>query len=159
MSIQLPNYTNFDTAFNPQKSVPYNGNTRGNFTNNKFVNNNDVLHNNLRDNLLNEEVREYSVIIDSKDRNYQVYTNPFQYEVKFKPLSKSREQRGSNYVTYEEPAPVINDSFKNVKYIKLEMAILPIYTDIKRVIKTDEDGETIKTWEVDKSKMLSDKLY
>lgn len=130
-----------------------------NFDNHRFINRNDILHNNLQSILLNEEIREYSVMIDSKDRNYQIFPDPFKYDVTFNPLSTTREKIDGHYVVHEEPAPVINENFSNVRYIKLESAILPIYTKIRQIHKKNDDDEMISQWVVDKRKLLSDNLY
>jgi len=151
---------NFQTAFNPLPNIQTQGyDPKGQFNNHNFVNNNNMLHNNLSNILLNEEIREYSVMIDSKDRNYQVYPDPFNYEVKFHPLPKSREKINGKYVTHEEPAPTINDNFTNVRYIKLEKVILPLYTKIKPVEEPNDDDEMITVWKVDTNKPLTDNLY
>ena len=157
-----PQFTqnNFQNVFEPLPLIPFQGtDPKSNFRNHNFVNRNDLLNNNLQNILLNEEIREYTIIIDSKDRNYQIYPDPFSYEVKFNPLPKSREKVNGKYVTYEEPSPVINDSFKNVRYIKLETIILPFYTKIKQVEKEDDEGDMVKIWNVDTKKLLSDNLY
>ncbi|XWV26153.1 hypothetical protein QJ857_gp0925 [Tupanvirus soda lake] len=151
---------NFQTAFNSLPNIQSNGyDPKGQFANHNFMNQNAMLHNNLSNILLNEEIREYSVMIDSKDRNYQVYPDPFSYEVKFHPLPKSKEKINGKYVTYEEPAPTINDNFKNVRYIKLEEVLLPLYNRVKTVVEEDDEGDTVKTWKVDTNKPITDNLY
>lgn len=146
----LQKHGDFQTAFNPLPKVNYNSYD--------FTNKDDILYNNLDSNLLREEIREYSVMIDSKDRNYQVYPDPFNYEVRFNPLPKSRENVNGRYIIHEEPAPIINESFSNVKYIKLESSILPLFNRIKQV-EEKEDDEIIKRWKVDTSKSIIDDMY
>lgn len=154
------NQGNFQTAFKASQPVPVFGyDPKGIFDNYNFKNKNDILHNNLKKIILNEEIREYSVMIDSKDRNYQVYPDPFTYDVKFNPLPTKKEKMNGKNVIYEESAPIINDSLSNVRYIKLETIILPLYTEIKLVDEVNEDDEIIKTWKVDTTKLLSDNLY
>ena len=150
---------NFQTAFNPLPNIPFNGDPKSIFNNHNFVNRGDMMHNNLQNILLNESIREYSVMIDSKDRNYQVYPDPFNYEVKFNPLPKSREKINGKYITYEEPAPTINDSFINVRYIKLETVILPYYTKIRPFEELNDEEKPVEIWKVDTKKLLSDNLY
>lgn len=159
-NISFPNQNNFSTAFNPLPVIPFQGNDpKSMFSNNNFTNRNDILHNNLQSALLNEDIREYSVIIDSKDRNYQIYPDPFNYEVKFNPLPKSREYIDGKYVVYEEPAPVINDSFNNVRYIKLETVLLPLYTKVWQTEEKNENDEIVPVWKVNTRKKMSDNLY
>jgi hypothetical protein len=154
------NQSNFQTAFKPLTGVNTNGyDPKSQFINHNFTNQNNILHNNLANILLNEEIREYSVMIDSKDRNYQFYPDPFNYEVKFHPLPKSKEKINGKYVVHEDPAPTINENFTHVRYIKLEKITLPLYNRIKTKHETDEDGEYYKKWVVDTLKPLTDNLY
>ena len=151
---------NFNTSFNPQLNTLNNGNDPKNFfDNHNFTNKNNLLHNNLNNILLNEEIREYSVMIDSKDRNYQFYPDPFNFEVKFHPLPKSKEMIDGKTIKHEDPAPTINDNFTNVRYIKLEEIILPYFTKIKFVKELDTDGDTVNTCKVNTKKPLTDYLY
>ncbi|BCS83223.1 hypothetical protein QLL95_gp0900 [Cotonvirus japonicus] len=150
---------NYQTSFNNHPSVNINGyDPKANFTNNNFVNKGDIMYNNLNGILLNEEIREYSVMIDSKDRNYQTYPDPFNYEVKFNPLPKTVENINGKKIVYEESMPFINDNFVNVRYIKLESVILPFYTQV-RLVKEDDDGDIIESVKVNTVKPLTDNLY
>ena len=156
----INNQGNFQTAFNPLTTIPVNGyDPKGQFNNHNFVNQNNILHNNLSSILLNEEIREYSVMIDSKDRNYQVYPDPFNYEVKFNPLPKTKEKVNGKFVVYEEPAPIINDNFTNVRYIKLQEVLLPMYNRVRIDEEEDDDGEIVKKWKVNINKPITDNLY
>lgn len=119
---------------------------KSNFSNNNFINQNDLLHNNLNNILLTEEVREYSVMIDSKDRNYQIYPDPYNYNVIFDPLPRTKEIINGKVIYHEEPNPIINSNFTNVRYIKLESIILPFY------------NKTIKD-KIDITKPLTNNLY
>lgn len=150
---------NFNTVFNNPNQIPVHGyDPKSGFNNHGFMNRNNLLSNNLCNNLLDEEITEYSVLIDSKDRNYQVYPDPFKYTVKFNPLRRTTEIIDGEKVVNEEPMPVINDNFKNVKYIRLESIILPFYTKI-RFVDEDIDGDIVQTAKVNTSKPLTDNLY
>lgn len=155
------NHSNFQTAFNPLPNIQTNGfDPKSIFSNHNFVNRNDLLNNNLDNILLNEEIREYSVMIDSKDRNYQVYPDPFCYEVKFGPMAKSINIVNGRRVIYEEPAPTINDNFTNVRYIKLDSVVLPLYTKIRLETHCGEDDDEIITCpKVDNMNLLVNNLY
>ena len=98
-------------------------------------------------------------MIDSKDRNYQIFPDPFTFDVKFHPFPKSKEIVNNKIVVNEVPAPTINDNFINVRYIKLEKIILPFYTKIKQVVETDSEDEIVKLWKVNTNKPLTDNLY
>lgn len=152
---------NFGTAFRPLMNMKIQNcgyDPKSFFVNYDFENRNHILHNNLDKILLNEEIREYSVMIDSKDRNYQVYTDPFNYEVKFRPLPKSRDKNCGKITIHEDPSPTIYDNFTNVRYIKLDSIILPFYTKIK-LENEMVDGEIVENWKIDTTKMLTDDLY
>lgn len=141
-------YENFNTAFNPARSIPFNGHQpKAMFNNHGFVNRGDLLHNDLYDNILHEEIREYSILIDSKDRDFSVYPNPFCYKVTFNPLPTTKI---NGRVIHETPNPVIHENLCNVRYIALEEAILPFYTRIK----CNKDDSQLNL-----SKSLTDYLY
>uniref|UniRef100_A0A6G6ABG4 Uncharacterized protein n=1 Tax=Borely moumouvirus TaxID=2712067 RepID=A0A6G6ABG4_9VIRU len=149
----------FNTSFNTPVSLAVNGyDPKSMFQNHNFVNKNEILHNNINKSILNEEIREYSILIDSKDRNYQTYEDPFHYEVKFNPLHKIVENINGVRKVYEEPNPIINGKLEKVRYIKLEHVILPFYTQIK-LSKDIVEDEIIERWKVNTSKPLTDNLY
>lgn len=152
-------YSNFHSAFTPLPSIPFNGITpKSIFSNHNFINRGDLLHNDLHNIILNEQIREYSVLIDSKDRNYQMYPDPFYYDVKFNPLPKTRERYQGRTLIHEEANPVIHDNFINVRYIRLETIILPFYN---RIICTEDkvDDEIIKNCKVNTYRHLTENLY
>lgn len=145
-------YGKFNTAFNPAKSIPFNGSQpKSMFNNHDFINRGDLLHNDLYDNVLREEIREYSILIDSKDRNFDVYPNPFCYKVTFNPGPTTRTKVNGKTIIYETSNPVIYERMYNVRYISLEKVILPLYTKIRR---KNDDG-----CEVDITQCLTDYLY
>jgi len=157
-------FGNYNTIFNPAKQIQFNGiDPKGIFKNHAFMNRGGMLHNNLYDILLHEEIREYSVMIDSKDRNYQVYPNPFKYEVKFSPLPSSKIKVGKHYKSYEDPNPTINEAFTNVRYIVLEDIVLPFFTKIKgvnkKIIRDDGGSDVAKEWKIDTSRPITEYLY
>lgn len=153
-------YGNFENVFNPLPSIKFDGpDPKAMFSHHNFINKNELLYNNLNNILLNEEIREYSVMIDSKDRNYQIYPDPFNYEVKFNPLPKIIEKINGKKIIYEEANPIINDTFVNVRYIKLESVILPFFYKIKTECKTNEDDEIVKNYKIDTHKALTENLY
>lgn len=98
------------------------------FSNNGFKNPKTLLNNNLDpNNILIENVKEYSIFIDSKDRNHEVFPNPFQYTVTLAPTGNTTEIiKGVRY-SNETPAPTINDNILNVKYVRLEQIMLPYF--------------------------------
>lgn len=156
----FPTYGDFGTAFNPQPTVQFNGiQPKAMFNNHGFVNRGDLLYNNLYNIIQNEEIREYSIMIDSKDRNIEVYPNPFKYKVTFNPIPTTRERDDNGkLIIHETPNPVIDQELVNVRYIVLEDVILPFYTHIKTVDEMIDD-EIVKVPKVDITQNLTDYLY
>jgi hypothetical protein len=105
------------------------------FNNNNFVNNNQIRHNN------------------------QVYPDPFQYTVKFNPLTTVQEIVDGEYQTFEEPNPIIHTSFTNVRYIKLQDMILPMYHHLKREYYMDEDENVTSEWVLNTDLPITENLY
>lgn len=104
--------------------------------NNQFIapinyqNQNNLLHNNVGERVLDENIIEYRINVDSADRDTSYYKDPFTYTIKFNPVS-SQTIQGVNYSG--TPAPHIVRDFRNVKYIKLESIVLPRYQFIENV--------------------------
>lgn len=159
----------YQDAFNPLRqdgSGLFNGvRPKDGFRNNNFLNDGRLLHNNLYPDILKEEIVEHTVMIDSKDRNYEVYPNPFCYDVIFNPIPTTRRGANGNNVIYEDPTPTINIGFENVRYIKLETAILPYYNRIcrkRRVLEElDERGleQCVTDTSIDVYNPLTENLY
>lgn len=92
------------------------------------------LHNNIRDNVLNEQIFENKLFIDSEIRDYSKYPDPFKFIVKFNAIEPSTESvyieingemysynkyiRGDSMVT-------IDRTFKNIKTVYINVLILP----------------------------------
>lgn len=140
---QHPQTSHFDQAYLPHKPM---------IDQQTFVNRGGVYHNNLNTNLMAENITEYTIDIDSADRDITVYPNPFKYNVTFAPVTNGsvvrREENGRivEEVFNGPPAPYIARQFKNIKYIRLETIALPKYGAIK-----NNGG----TWEMDTSVNLS----
>ncbi len=112
------NKNNYNEAYTENGMFLVNGTLPNvNFKNYDFKNRNTTLINNLEKKVLNEQepVKEYSIIIDSKDRNIELYPSPFSFKVTFSPLNSRIEN------------PSCPFKLENVKYIILEKAILPYY--------------------------------
>ena len=71
----------------------------------------EFLHENIKNKSI-DILTEFSIVIDSADRDIVKYPNPFQYRVIFNPVSQTTDA-------------YVYRTFKNVKYIKLETAVLP----------------------------------
>lgn len=104
-----------------------------------YSNQNNVIHNNLKDNVLGETITEYTINIDSFDRDLCEFPNPYSFVVRFNPNSsiiKSTKTIENGKIVYESQRfrgasqPFINKEFRNVKYVKLDDIILPQYGNI-----------------------------
>lgn len=119
-----------------------------------FRNKHNTLHDNLGNKLLSENIKEYRINIDSKDRDPNVYPNPFKYTVNFGPASgqminsydwidpnnKKLGKMPIKQFVNPIPRPCVNRSFKNVKYIRIDNIILPRYNIINGVSPDYELG-------------------
>lgn len=72
-----------------------------------------LIHNNLKDNLLNEHIKEYTIILDSKQRDPTIYPSPYKYSVLV------------NQNNRNDKSGIILKELKNVKYIKVDSVVLP----------------------------------
>jgi len=129
-----------------------------------FQNQNNVYHNNISNNVEALSVVDYTIDIDSKDRDTSVFQDPFKYNVTFAPVTRGVDTReewvnpadrsqGKHMVTtvYNgNPPPYIGKSFKNVKYIRVDSVQLPKYSGI---IQSGSD------WIMDTSKSLIQDRY
>jgi hypothetical protein len=127
-----------------------------------FKNQNNVFHNNLLDNVQTEFIVDYTLDIDSKDREISSFPDPFKYTVTFAPVTKGVDRReewinpndkslGKHIVSTfytGNPPPYIAKSFKNIKYIRVDNVILPKYGGIKYDMGTSE-------WVLDDTKDLT----
>jgi hypothetical protein len=116
------------------------------------------LQNSVQPQVIDEIIKEYSVMIDSKDRDYRVFPDPFCYDVTFGPLPATRNYQ-EGLIFQDSPSPTISESFKDVRYIKLQEIILPLYTLVRQEKEYDEDGEFIMKWKVNVDKPLTNNPY
>lgn len=156
-----------------QQNNYYDHNFQRSFTSNEpmierqnFRNQNNVLHNNLHGDIQYESVKNYTIDIDSKDREISSYLDPFKYTVIFAPPSRETIRRtewidplnhslGTRSVqtTFNPtPPPNITQQFKNIKYIRVDNVILPKYSGIAY----DRDSGL---WILDTTKDLSKDRY
>lgn len=92
---------NFQQAFEPNRPL---------LDATDYTNKNQVLHNNLNDNLLNERIVEYRVIINSADRDRLKFPSPFRMQTSFGNTNNE---------------PHIDQAMTNVKYVTLNSVIVP----------------------------------
>ena len=121
---------------------------------------NNTLVDNLNDNLLKENVNEYRLNIDSYDRDFILYPDPFSFSLTLAPLASnskniSKEKsndiislysKNSNYFIDEQTfinntnKGAITKDFKNVKFVRLDALLMPRYNTFKINPDWDKDG-------------------
>lgn len=107
------NQSNFNQSYLPIQNV---------IPQRDIKNHNNVFHNNINDPIVSEIITEYTLHIDSADRNTDVYPNPYTFTVS---LGGAGTQT-INSVTYSGVAnPRIDVQFKNIKYVKIKYLTLP----------------------------------
>jgi hypothetical protein len=99
----ISSYNNFDNN-NYSIRTPY-------LNNNEF-NKPNLIYNNISDKISVDILVEYVIMIESIDRDIEKFSNPFKYKIYFNPVAQTKDA-------------YIYKTFENVKYIKLESAILP----------------------------------
>lgn len=141
------NSYNFNQAF--RKNIPM-------IEQINHANDGHLIHNNIAPSVLEENIVEYRINIDSRDRDTTAYKDPFHYKVTFNPPS-GRIIRNAGRIRPNDtriegpPEPHILREFKNIKYVKLDNIILPRFSDI---VETEEG------WKVDTSgNMLIDDRF
>ena len=105
-----------------------------------------IVDNNVDDIVRNQFIEEKDIIIDTADRDIDVYPNIFNFTLKL----------GSTDTT---PGPSIHRSVKNVKYLKLVKAILPDNYKLKKSILTDNNIISTITSFVAANNFSNDNLF
>lgn len=86
----------------------------------------EIIDNNIDEIVRNQYIEEKDIIIDTADRDIDIFPNIFNFTLKL----------GSTDTT---PGPSIHRSVKNVKYLKLVKSILPDNYKLKKSILTDNN--------------------
>jgi hypothetical protein len=120
------NHSDIYNAFNTNKSTI---NMRN------FRNTNDILYNNVADNILDQNIHEVTIRVDTADRDYKLYPNPYNFKITFNPSLDTTNNKNNRYGNQNQnksdirwkgsSGPVIYKEFSNVKYIKLDTLFIP----------------------------------
>jgi hypothetical protein len=98
-----------------------------------YENSHQLVHNNLESNLFNESYIDYTIHVDSNDRNTTVYPNPYTFVLNFGGAGPSRNKfynSAGNLQTVDfngAPDPIIDRKFRNVKTVILDKIFFPKY--------------------------------
>ncbi len=133
--------SNFGNSYKPsQNMIPHRDSK----------NHGHVIHNNINENIVSEIVTEYTVHVDSIDRDINIFPNPYKFTLS---LGGVATQTGVNGV----PDPRIDVGFRNVKYVKLKYLMLPRHIKFDRTV--DMGGNKSYAHAVTKSTILSNYRY
>jgi len=125
MNMSRNNQNNFNNAFQPNTTL---------IPNQTYNNPNNLSHNNVADNFFNEYLIDYTLHIDSADRDISSFPLPYNFILSLGGAGTSREKtfdpktqniKITNYIGV--PNPRIEKNFTNVKYVILEKVFLPKY--------------------------------
>ena len=104
-----------------------------------YENSNQLVHNNVESNLLNENYIDYTIHVDSGDRNTSVFPNPYSFVLNFGGAGPSRNKFYNSAGTLQTvdfngaPDPIIDRKFRNVKTIILDKIFFPKYIGFQRL--------------------------
>lgn len=89
-------------------------------------NDGNLAHNNVNQNLLSEMITEYTINIDSTDRDIKFYPSPYNFVISLGGAGTSTGRINGEKTTFVGvPDPRIDMNFKNIKYVKLKYILMP----------------------------------
>lgn len=130
MSTTRSSHNNFSQAYQPNSTL---------IQNQEYKNSNQLIHNNVESNLLNENYIEYTIHVDSGDRNTTVFPNPYNFVLNFGGAGPSRNKFYNSTGELQQldfngaPDPIIDRKFKNVKIVMLDKIFFPKYIGYQRI--------------------------
>lgn len=130
MSMINSGQNNFSQAYNPNVNL---------IPTQTYENQNQLIHNNVDSNLFNESYIDYTIHVDSIDRNTTVYPSPYNFVLNFGGAgpgkSKYYDSAGNLHkVDYSgTPEPIIDRKFRNVKTVILDKIFFPKYIGFQRI--------------------------
>jgi len=140
MSMGRNNQHNFNSGFQQSQNL---------IPQQEWTNNGNLIHNNVGQNVMNEYLMDYTLHIDSYDRDTAVYPNPFKYNVSLGGAGTSSERVFDNvtqtFITKNYvgvPDPRIERNFHNVKQVTVDRIFFPQYAVYT---KTIIDGNPVYT--------------
>jgi hypothetical protein len=110
-----------------------------------YKNQQNILHNNITERVLNEQIFDNKIFIDSYYRDHLKHKDPFKFTIKFngiepkkQPVTITLEDEQFQYHKYSEGDTdiVIDRVFRNIKSVSVDALIMPYYLSYK----TAEDG-------------------
>ena len=127
-------------VFQPDNSVHMpNGDTISQLLPNCKPDLSNIRYNNITKLVTNETIVEHALTVNSHDRNFLFYKDPYAYTVKFNPMDKSsiKQTDGTYKIILGDPKPHIKTDFDHIRYFKLELTILP--TNLYNIVNTTDN--------------------
>jgi len=130
MSMINTGQNNLSQAYNPNVNIIQSQN---------YENSHQVIHNNMESNLLNENYIDYTIHVDSTDRNITVFPSPYNFVLNFGGSGPSRNKFYNSSGTLQKvdfngaPDPIIDRKFRNVKTVILDKIFFPKYIGFERL--------------------------
>ena len=123
------NQSNFNQSYSPIQNV---------IPQRDIKNHNEAMHNNINDSIVSEIVTEYTLHIDSNDRDTTAYQNPYKFTVSLGGAGPQTIKSTNGLITTTTsyggtPKPKIDIQFKNIKYVKIKYLTLPRTILYKRI--------------------------
>jgi len=103
-----------------------------------YENSNQLVHNNLESNLFDESYIDYTIHVDSTDRNTTIFPSPYNFVLNFGGSGPSRNKFYNSAGTLQTvdfngvPDPIIDRKFRNVKTVILDKIFFPKYIGFQR---------------------------
>ena len=107
-----------------------------------YQNRGQFVHDNMLESVLDSSITEYRLYVDSGDRDPVKQINPFQFTVTLNPDGPSNiMDRNTGVVETISGAttPHLPQDFRNVKYVRIDNVILPVYTVYTKVELVESD--------------------
>ena len=110
-----------------------------------YENSKQLMHNNVDENLLNENYIEYTIHVDSTDRNTTTFPSPYNFVLNFGGAGPSKNKfydKAGNFQKLDfngAPDPIIDRKFRNVKTVILDKIFFPKYIGYQRIEITPPD--------------------
>lgn len=129
MSMMNSGHNNYSQAYNPNVNL---------IPAQNYENLQQLVHNNLESNLLNESYIDYTIHVDSTDRNTTVFPSPYNFILNFGGAGPSRNKFYNSAGNLQivdfngAPDPIIDRKFRNVKTVILDKIFFPKYIGFER---------------------------
>jgi hypothetical protein len=129
-SLMQSEQNDFSQAYHPNSNL---------IASQNYTNTNQLIHNNLELNLYNESYIEYTIHVDSTDRNTTIFQSPYNFILNFGGAGPSRNKFYNSSGNLQQvdfsgaPDPIIDRKFRNVKSVILDKIFFPKYIGFQRL--------------------------